>query len=993
MQTPLKNFLYLLPGYELDGFPRHANSAQAEQWLAAWVAMWHPTLIEACGAAPHWHPCESAPSDLAGTLVIQTSLATDVDSRFAKGHADQQCVLLETSESESSGDWQGLQQTMLQRVGLEETSEPLLSELRRPFAALGYAYLQIQLMTRQLRYTSNLDQVMFSDQLTSAAEHTLRGQREPALEMLQSCFDSLGQERDHYYSLDVQLLDVTLLAESTLGKSLARQFESLSQEVPANFLASAGLLTQLKERQPDGFQLLSEALQLQQACLIGGLEDERPHPLMNREALTRDFQRGRKAYRQLDLDPPKSFGRLSFGMTTDSPSELKRHGFEGAFLVAWSNGAYPEGSQAKLAWEASDGIYLSALSGSVLDASDASSFLTLGWQIGEALDHQHVPTQVFAHWPGQGCEFFRLLQIVSEYTPALGRWTTAERYFAETDQPYHQERLNANSFEMNWLAESDHPNALIGAVRAFHFAQQRCRSLQNLSNLAWQLEHARSKSSAAQATTQEDSDTQAELEATAPQYRVLETEHWDLQLEELQQVCDRILDDLDSTESHFERATELSDTLTQRLLAQFAKVLAPSTSSSSKAGAKADDGGPNTPDANARVMLNPRCAPSRIRVQSDSKMLFPEAPWNFATGLVGHHRYTCVDVPSTGFLVAPSERETVSPKGRQRTLAAAAGLLTNEFLETQIDVGRGNLRSLHIPARRGNRLSLMVARREFDQKQAVYSEMVAKDVRMLTSSNMCGLVRATGELRMDGKPVADFEIDYEIWRGSRILEVVIRLSKLQMPASRNPWRSAYVVRLAWPSEAAVLNAYNAGRRSNWSSGKAIAPELIEIDETDYRTHYLPGGLAFHRRTERRFLETILPSDSEHIEHKLGIAVDLPQPLQSAGDFIDQRYSKAVHVADVNATTGWFVHCNQRNVMVDLEFPLVDSQDKLIGVRLFLTECSGKSTSARIRLMHSVAFAQRVNDLSEPLGKLACRDDGFSIALRSHEQCCVDVLWG
>ncbi len=75
-------------------------------------------------------------------------------------------------------------------------------------------------MTRQLRYSSNLDELLFADQALQAAMAAIEGDSETANRLLQSCFDQLGQERDHYYSLDVNLIDVTLLAPTTLGASL-----------------------------------------------------------------------------------------------------------------------------------------------------------------------------------------------------------------------------------------------------------------------------------------------------------------------------------------------------------------------------------------------------------------------------------------------------------------------------------------------------------------------------------------------------------------------------------------------------------------------------------------------------------------------------------------------------------------------------------------------------------------------------------------------------
>jgi hypothetical protein len=343
-------------------------------------------------------------------------------------------------------------------------------------------------------------------------------------------------------------------------------------------------------------------------------------------------------------------------------------------------------------------------------------------------------------------------------------------------------------------------------------------------------------------------------------------------------------------------------------------------------------------------------------------------------------------------VAAPFARESRAARSKQTPLAQVGGLVQNEFLEAQVDAKRGHLRTLHAAERRGNRLSMMIARRDRQRGTYEYSEMIASEVRMLTSSNMCGVIRATGRLLFQKQRVADFEIDYETWRGSRILEIVVRLSNLTPLADTGPWNSAYVIRLAWPTEAAILRSYNLGWRQSWPNGRCVSPTLIEIDEAEYRTHYLTGGLAFHRRTEHRFLETILSVGDQSLEHRFGLAVDLPYPQQLAHDFLDERYSLPVAAYDLKTAHGWLVSANVKNVLVDLEAPLVDEQGRNVGMRLYLTECLGKSTSTTIRFMHRIARANRVSAAGEILSKLTADDDAVTIALRSNEQCWLDVLW-
>ena len=69
----------------------------------------------------------------------------------------------------------------------------------------------------------------------------------------------------------------------------------------------------------------------------------------------------------------------------------------------------------------------------------------------------------------------------------MGRWIAGDRYFEETDDPYHQERLTHSAFRFNWLAKTENPQHLLEAVAAYYTLSARCRSLQNLLNVAWRV--------------------------------------------------------------------------------------------------------------------------------------------------------------------------------------------------------------------------------------------------------------------------------------------------------------------------------------------------------------------------------------------------------------------------------------------------------------------------------------------------------------------------
>ncbi|MBX3420225.1 MAG: hypothetical protein KF752_01580 [Pirellulaceae bacterium] len=984
----LNELVLLLPSYELEGYPRSLPSDQAAQVLSGWVALWHPALLGGAGRIPRWHQAGRLPTQLEAVLFVLPPISVQaLDATAAERIAAAGGLLLEPC-----ADWREFQSQILRRfpqVHADDSAESLADNMAIEFAALGYAYLQVQLMTRQLRYTSNLDVALFEEQVLKSVDAVLAGDQPTAQVRLQSCFDTLGQERDHYYSNDVHLLDLTLLAESTLGRSLGRQ---LCNPQPTNLIACADLLSKLREKSTENFCSVQQRLADGTLYLAGGLDRESPAPLEPLEAAVRALQRAPQAYRDLQVAPPQVFARLTFGLQAEWASLLKHFDFQGALLLAFTGGSYPTADQPKISWEAQDGSRIPALLCPVLDASDPASFHALGWTVGEALDRQHVPTLVLAHWPDTVCPFAELLTIVASKTPALGKWSLLGTYFQQTEDPYHHQRLAAEGFHYNWLAESESPSPLILAVKQMHKLQSRARSLQNIANLIWQLRHIRSKpdqASAAEAAVADASFSTLPISVLSPQLNDLLTE-----------IDQWLVDPVESCQRYVSLHSQAGE-LSQRLLQELAGLLVGNSLAPMSPGTGGEASQERSPAGRAdvvggsecKLLFNPRCNPVRVQLHTSADLQADATEsWHFASGLVGRDRVTCVDLPSMGFVATPlHESKSVSTPDKF-VLADAAGLLRNEFIEAQVDLRKGHIRSLHVPAKRGNRLSLMVAYREKQGQSYQYSDMVAREVSLLTCSNMSGMIRSRGWLSWRGENVGDFEIDYEIRRGSRLISATVSLSQLRSAQQRNPWLSGYVLRWAWPSEAARLRAYQGGKPVSWSGGKTISPELIDIDEGEYVTHLLTGGLAFHTRQDMRFGETLLAGQGHtSVRHRVGLAVDLPHPLPNARQLMDKPYQVALK-GNGPSTSGWLMSMDAMNVEVNLECPLLDSAQQNAGLRVVVSEQAGKSTTARLRLFRDASQAHRVDYLGHRLSRLTVSPEGIVVALRANDTAVVDILW-
>lgn len=450
-------------------------------------------------------------------------------------------------------------------------------------------------------------------------------------------------------------------------------------------------------------------------------------------------------------------------------------------------------------------------------------------------------------------------------------------------------------------------------------------------------------------------------------------------------MVDSLLDRSAGTEDRMNKLPSALERLSKKVGERFAKAAGhqPLESSSS---------------STARLVVNTRSAPQRLPLITSSGLApVAGANWLYASGRTATERLSLIDVPGYGMVRVPLRSPGVSALRRERTLVQNDSLLMNDFLEAQVDPRTGSLRSLHVPGKRGNRLSIQLARREKTGGGIEYSQAQATSVRAIEDSTVVGTVRAQGQLFFRDALCGQFEIDYELVRGSRVLTITVRLDTLTS-LSGSAWTAAYVLRTAWPNESAVLTGRNCGSRQSWGGGRTVAPSLIEIDEADYRTYLLTGGLPFHQRVEERFMETILSAGSATSgQFRLGVGVDLPNPVVSA-----QQFLTAPLVVPLGASPGqadqtpaaaaWLMHVDAKHVVMELEAPLVDRSGRCVGMRVHLSETANKSVTARIRTLREMSEAHRVDYLGGRVAKLTVQGDAASIALRPNEMTFVDLLW-
>jgi alpha-mannosidase len=296
------------------------------------------------------------------------------------------------------------------------------------FLALGYAHLQVELITRALRYTSVLDTDQFASAVVAAAGAAVAGDHETEREELGRAFDLLSDARNHVYSVDFYVVDVTLLADSTLGESLRAKLATGSR---TNLLVNGKQIELMAREHPETLAELKRALESGATSIVGGTYRGGTAANQSPESLLTELTEGRRAVRQhLDRDY-EIYGQFETEFSPLLPTALKNLGFRGALHAGFDGGPLPKADQRKTNWGA-DGAKIEALATLPLDATRPETWLKLAERIGDSISHDHVATILLAAWPGAECEYFDDLRRVARFGPVLGKLVTLDEYFRET---------------------------------------------------------------------------------------------------------------------------------------------------------------------------------------------------------------------------------------------------------------------------------------------------------------------------------------------------------------------------------------------------------------------------------------------------------------------------------------------------------------------------------------------------------------------------------
>jgi alpha-mannosidase len=933
----LNRLVALLPSYSLEDLELHRPAGEAEQLLSGWSALWHPALVAAARVTPSWVSADNPPEEPAGHVIVvppccEARLQADWIERAESAGA----VLVRNLPDRGR-----LVAALVER--LERLGRPVPTidaDLVGDFHALGFCHLMVELLTRQLRYMSNLDEAGFQTKLLEAAEGAVAGDRERAEQSLEGAFRLLSESREYFYPVESHLLDLTLVAPTTLGAALAAE---LAGRLPTNLLLGGRLVERLAEEQPGLLAELRAALDGGRAALVGGEYDETELPLLTPEEILAELRRGLAAYERHLGRRPTVFGRRHFGLSPALPQVLRLAGFTAALHFTLDDGKFPAGNQSRIQWEGFGDASIEALGRVPFDVSQADAFLRLPERLGNSMDLDHVATVVLAHWPGQSSPWYDDLRRVAKYSSVLGKFSTIDDYFQQTSYSSQRARHEPDEYRSPYLKQAvaaGQPDPISRWVR-------RCR---------------------AEAAREAVRSLDAMAAMIAPAGPPPGADQGD-------------------------PAASLAD-LERRLAEPCARL-------GQALGARSGGdpgGGPGC------LVLNPLSFPRRVLVEAQRLDALPDVaePVRAADASTGQ-KLVLVDVPGTGFawfgpgMGEPGEPTPPTPKRRrwfrrpkEEPPMAEEHALRNEFCRIAIDPATGALRSIADYATRGPRLAQQIAMRiprraESDDPgdDVHYTIMAAERIEVTAAGPLVGEIVCRGRL-MDrqGHRVAGYRQTTRVVRGSRVVELEIEID-VERPPEADPWNSYYAARFAWSDSTAEIHRSVSLGVCPTEIVQLEAPHLIDIRGEKTRTSLLCGGLPYHRRFGLRKLDALLVVAGERERRfRLGIGIDLERPVEVALEMLAPA-TTLWDAACPTSRSGWLFHLDTRGVVATHWEPLVE-EGCVAGFRARLLETAGRAVRAGLRCFRPLASARKFTSSDGGAEELVVEGDRTAVPLRPRQ---------
>ncbi|MCM2370082.1 hypothetical protein [Aporhodopirellula aestuarii] len=1036
----------IIPCSTIEDFPARLDPAGARSLLGGLTAVWHPRLIAGSRRTPTWHrsddtpPAISANSDAedAGTsntspvrlLIVPEVCVSTLPSELRES-VDNDAISHHTALEDESREIRvrvSSREDALEKIAAavamvsddsekdcwpdSTDSNSLICE--KDFFALGYTWWQTQVLTRRLRYTSNLDHLHFENRLVAAATHFVSGELHEATEALHDCFDALAEERDHYFSSDPALIDLTLLTPGTLDSWLQSRVSTQYGSSPAsgsveprtilptpqNILVDESVAQSIisgdadrrnrfraclsrSENEHDDHQAAEGADQPNDAATdeqkdtsldpvgwIGGGPasdfsfDE--HSIAASEQRIADAVR---TVREAGVVPLSVYARLGGGIAAEWVPAIAAAGFDGIVPIDFLNGRGFDEESKVLLGEGEQEV--EALTAKPIDADDESSFLTLSTRLGEAIDRGEIATALMVHWPGGGCDSFHDVRRAASWSLCLGRFWRLDEYFVDGERPYHH---------------GSSPKATPSAAETIADVARRRSRLQ------------------------EDLRTQAERNLRG--FAAL-----------VDPSC--VLNQSD--------ASSPPNGLQQRIVSALGFESDAAASGSSAA-------------AENMLLLHPAHPAARTSVHVAGNVS-PNAGSVFHANSSGNGTDLIVDVPAWGYAVvgAAVKRQASDDAGKSTSTLQkltrwftggsrriiTENRLSNEFMEVSINPEHGGIEGVYSGPGRGNRFSTRIllapsakvnAEKGADAAACQW-ETNCESMQTLHDSRGSAVIELTGtfsphadstgsaETLAGASPPQRWQSQYRLDRGSRRLLYRVRFTPVADDSMSivEAWKSSPVLRVATADATPIVRAILREKLVRTSARSFQSSLGYVIDEEERTTLVASESSTIHRRSGERFVDSLMScAKTEHPDEAWGnttsrasdntqwsdwqsfaFGFDVRHAVASAKSFATGDRVPALPIVAKNGSVGnapsrgWLIHPSP----ISLEVQVVDvgrvvgeangdsPGGEFMALHLRVIQTASRPAAASLRFCRDVDSVYEVSSLSRPF-----RNDAGTVSL-------------
>lgn len=928
--------LHLLSSYRLaTSYPLQQTADEVAAWLNGYVALWHPAAL--AGAAQPPQTSNTYDHDNPRTGFVYG--VPEGPHLFQPDNWNDRVVEAKSIVFKATASRVETIERLLNALRDAGQSGPLLdapTEAVRLFAGLGYGYVMLDTLYEAMDHEKLLDAAGFWSDVTGAVEALSRG--ENYKEHLKSAAEKLRAGREPVFSGSLHWLDWVHLDPKNLG---APWPASLAAGLPITVLASGEVLEQLAEQAPERFAELKAKLppDMPQAVdLCCGSYRDREDALMPLESQWWNLRVARRTAHKLFGVEPLVYGRKKSAFHPQLPGWLQHMGFKHAVLISSDGGLIPSIRASAVNWPGPDGKSVEAFTREPLPAHDAHTFFNIVYHLHQATSYDSAPTVSLAHKGEPAFASYDDLLALTELGPVFGEWTNLSRYFGGVTSGDYIGVQSADEFFADYLDDRVTNLHRSDAVSGFAHHGRLRRRLDS----AWTL------AALHRALTPPAPEEEESLGKLGAVEDAIETRGVNFGAE--------TGDDLAPIEAHW------AQKLAERIQVRSA------------------DGQPGL------MVFNPCSFTRRVALEVDGfRGAIAIADPVKAAEFNGTSAKLVVEVPAFGFAWVPRAGTAAPAKPR---LKLAEGLtVRNEFIECDIDVNAGGIRSFRDARTRATRFG----------QQLVFnpgSKMVARDIAVTNNGAALGEITSTGDLIDDRDEVlATYKQRVRAWLGRPVLELRIELDVKHQPTGY-PWHAYFGARFGWRDDRAVLFRGVNGANTQTGYTRPVSPDYLEVRLGSERSFLFTGGLPFVQRHGARMADVVLVPEGEQCRtFDLLLATDRDYPMQTALGWVAPAPVVVTEKGPPHTgASGWLAHVDMPSLLVTCLKPCEPGEGASRAVAGTLIETAGFGGAAEVRFARDPNRAALVDGTGKPLQPLTMTGDAIQLEYSAGETLRVKAEW-